>query len=210
MTLTVSMQPGADIEFTRLINDLTFSSVGKVEPIVQSLFPTSKWSEMLRVGGNIRVGVNANLEIGADLSQLPNEIKDYLPGQLKAHADAQAGLHLDVVTPQYSFQLGHAEIIATGQESPHCYWRFERFNIQRAQTIQLCITFKVPSYIREIRLLGVAGLLPNIHWLLEKLRHVYTGLSSSLQKLLGQQAKQPTPTRFLVGVAEEWTIKLPD
>lgn len=207
MTLTVSIQPEAGATFTRLIHDLTFSCTGPSDPLIQSLFPTSKWSEALRVGGNMRVGVNANLEIGADLSQLPEEITKVLPGHLKAHA--QADLHLDVVTAQYSFQFGHAEILATGQESPHCYWRFERFNMQRTQTAQFCLVFKVPSTTTHIRLQAVVGLLPSINWLIGGIRHLFTDLSHSAQSILGQQAKNPELGHLLVGETEEWMIELP-
>lgn len=209
MTVAVSIQPGTSATFIQLIHDLTLRSVGNSDPLVQSLFPTSMWSAVLRVGGNVRVGVNANLEIGADLSQLPKEVTDILPGHLKAHAQAQATLHLDVVTAQYSFQFGHAEILATGQESPHCYWRFERFNMQRTQTAQFCLVFKVPATTTHIHLRAIVGLLPDINWLIGGIRHLYTGLSRALQNILRQQAGQPELRHLLVGEVEEWTLKLP-
>ncbi len=212
MTLSVSIQPGREAKFSQLICDLDFSPKGNDEPIVQTIFPTSHWKEKLSIGGSMHVALDGNLGLSADLSTLPFPQIQQLPVQVQASTTAQGTFNAFIATPNYSFQLGKADIYATGEENSHCYWRIEDFDLQKAQTIQFCIVFKVPQNIKTVELTGLVAFTPSMGWLIDSIRDVFEHLSKKLQTLLRQSAQNRSgkPRLFVSDEGHEtWTLHLP-
>ncbi|NEQ27161.1 MAG: hypothetical protein F6K28_50775, partial [Microcoleus sp. SIO2G3] len=84
MTVTVNLRPKPGVQFRRLCCELDFGSKGENEPIVEKIFPNSKWRSVMNLGVGMNLGLNGNLDwsVGIDASQVA-EIAN-LPGNLKA------------------------------------------------------------------------------------------------------------------------------
>ncbi|MGB6170172.1 MAG: hypothetical protein WBF52_21505 [Geitlerinemataceae cyanobacterium] len=208
MTHTVDLRPARAAKFWRLTCELDFSPKGSNEPIVQSLFPTQKWRSVMSFGVGMKVGLNGNLDwnIGVDSSLLAKLVES-LPGELKANVGNQENFQAFVAIPAYQYELGHPEILTTGEGSSTCYWRIQDKELQKIGTAKLAMVFKVPKGTESIMLRGKAWAQPDLNWLTADIRDVFGDLSDRLKQLLRQ--KNEVASRFVRGDAEEWTLTLP-
>lgn len=211
MTLTVSMQPKRGALFTRVECALSFGPKGADEPIVQAIFPKNEWNEVLSWGGGIKLALNGNLDWGVgvgvpDIAKIAN-----LPGHVKANIANKDELKAFIVVPDYAFTLGRVEIAATGEGNSECFWRIEKPDLQKAQTVQFGVVFKVPKGTTLIKLTGLVAVEPSISWLVANVRNVFEDLSDKLQDLLRRRDnKRNGKERLPVGDHEKWIITLPD
>jgi hypothetical protein len=211
MTLTVSMQPKRGALFTRVECALDFGPKGADEPIVQTIFPRSEWKEVLGWGGGMNLALNGNLDWGAEVG-VPDVAKiTSLPGHVKANIANKDELKAFVVVPDYAFTVGRAEIAATGEGNSECFWRIEKPSLQKAQTVQLGVVFKVPKGTTSIELTGLVAVEPSISWLVANVRNVFEDLSDKLQDLLRRRDdKRNGKERLPIGDHEKWIVRLPD
>ena len=203
MTLTVSMQPAPGAEFSKVECALDFSPKGANEPIIQTIFPKSEWREMLKLGADINVGLNGNLDwvAGVDVP-LKN-----LSGNLKARVVNNNDLKAFLAIPEYSFELGRADIAATGEGNSECFWRVEHPDLKKVQTSRFGVVFKVPKGTESIALKGVVAVEPNFNWLTANLKYVFEALSQTFKDLL-QDEKRAGKQRLPIGDHEKWTLTL--
>ena len=212
MTLTVSMQPKRGAQFTRVECALDFGPKGKGEPIVQSIFPKSEWKEVLNWGGGMNLALDGNLEWGAEVG-MPDlgTIIENLPAQIRANIANKNKLKAFIAVPDYSYKLGRTEIAATGEGNSECFWRIEKPDLQKAQTVQFGIVFKVPKDMTFIELTGTVSAEPNMNWLVANLRDVFGELSEKLKSLLrARDNERSSKDRLPIGDHEKWIITLPD
>jgi hypothetical protein len=208
MTLSVSMQPGRGVQFSRLECHLDFKPKGKDEPIIHSIFPNSEWREVLRLGRGMELGLNGNLQWSANvpgdvLQNLPN-----LPASIKGQLESKNKMNAYITMPDYSYKLGQTEIAATGEGNSECFWRIDKPELKQAQTVQFNTVFKVPKGLKKIQLTGRVSVEPDFQWLTGKIRDVFEFLGDGLKKLLG--AGRSGKGRLPVGDGEQWDIELPD
>ncbi|MBA3922278.1 MAG: hypothetical protein H0X31_11495 [Nostocaceae cyanobacterium] len=99
MTVTVDLRPSPGAKFWRLCCELDFSPKGENEPIVQTIFPQSKWRTVMNWGVGMNLGINGNLDwsLEVDLSKLA-EIAN-LPGDIKANVGSKNELKGLIVLP---------------------------------------------------------------------------------------------------------------
>jgi hypothetical protein len=207
MTVTVNLRPQPGTKFWRLCCQLDFSPKGAQEPIVQTIFPKSKWRSLMNRGVGMNLALNENLEwsLGVDASQLA-EIAN-LPGELKANVTSKNELKAFVVVPDYTYEGGRFEIIAQGEGDSNCYWRIEEPEIQKIPTVQFAIVFKVPKATELINLQGICWAEPNINWLYEDVKDVFSELGDKFKNIFRQKDK--AATQFARSVGEKWELKLP-
>lgn len=210
MTLSLSMQPGRGVNFSRVECLLSFGPKGDMEPIVHAMFPKSEWKDLVRLGAGVNLAVKGDLEwsLGIDPTILNSLIE--LPGNLKARVSNSDNLNAYVTIPDYTFKLGFTQIAATGEGNSDCFWRIERPVLQGSQTVQFGIVFKVPKGQSSIDLVGVATVEPDISWLLDKLRNVFEYLSENLKRLLlMDDTSRKGKNRLPLGDVKNWHLVLP-
>lgn len=211
MTLTISMRPERGAQFTRLECTLDFGPKGTSEPIVQAIFPTSEWREVLSWGGGMNLALNGNLEWGVEV-RIPDAVTlENLPTPIQANIANKDELKAFIAIPDYSFRLGRAEITATGEGNSECFWRIEKRNLQEAQTVQFGIVFKVPKGTTSIELTGLVAAELSLDWLVANVRNVFEHLSDKLQDLLRRRDdEREGKERLPIGDHRKWPISLSD
>ena len=210
MTLSVSMKPKRGAQFTRVECELEFKDGGLKEPIIQTMFPKSEWREVLSWGVGMNLALNGDLEwgVGIDLAEEGNI--NILPDDIKARIFNKNELNAFVAAPNYSYKLGHSEIVATGEGNSICFWRIEKPELQMSQTVQFSIVFKVPKKTKSINLTGIVAAEVNINWLVAQIRNVLEDLSDKLQNLFRKEDDERKGwERLPLGDQESWIIDLP-
>ncbi|GAB4205400.1 MAG: hypothetical protein Fur006_61460 [Coleofasciculaceae cyanobacterium] len=207
MTVTVELRPQPGSKFWRLCCELDFSPKGSHEPIVQTIFPKSKWRPVMQFGVGMNLGIDQNLDwsVGIDGSKLA-EIAN-LPGDIKANVVNKNELNAFIVVPDYAYEAGRFEIIAQGEGNSNCYWRIEEPDIQKIPSVQFAIVFKVPKGTDSINLRGIAWAEPNINWLYEDIRDVFSELEDRFKNLLRRKDEAASKLARVAG--EQWTLTLP-
>ncbi|BAY46364.1 hypothetical protein SAMD00079811_39730 [Scytonema sp. HK-05] len=208
MTVTVDLRPKPGARFSRLCCELVFSSEGENEPIVEKIFPNSKWRSVMKLGVGMNLGLNGNLDwsVGIDASQVA-EIAD-LPGNLKANVASNNELKAFIVVSDYAYEVGGFEILAQGEGNSTCYWRIEEPDIQKMATVKFAIVFKVSKGTESINLRGIAWAEPNKNWLISKIRNVFSKLSDSWKNRLQSEDEAASKLAELTA-SEVWTLDLP-
>lgn len=207
MTVTVDMRPKPGAQFKRLCCELDFGPKGEDEPIVQAIFPKSKWRPVMTWGGGMSLGLNGNLTWEAGIDGAGAEVIEELPIELAARVANKNKLKSFIVVPDYAYEVGRFEIAAYGEGNSECYWYIQEPDLQKMVSVQFCIVFKVPKGTEAITLRGMAWAEPKMNWLIANLRHVFRDLSDKLQRLL--RLKDKAAHKFARGAAEEWTLTLP-
>ena len=211
MTLSVSMQPGRGTQFTRIECALDFAPKGENEPIVQTIFPKSEWKEILTSGVELNLGLNGNLEWIAGISLPDMVMTEELSGSLKAKVATKNELNAFITITNYSFELGRTEIAAVGEGNSKCFWRIEKPDLRKTQTVKFGIVFKVPKVTKSIELNGMVLAEPSFNWLTANMRYVFEHLSDNLKKfLLLTDDERQGIDRLPIGDHEKLTILLPE
>ena len=212
MTLPVSMQPGRGVQFTRLECHLDFGPKGENEPIVHSIFPKSEWREMLQSGIDFNLGLDGKLEWTLDRENFDNTPTpaDNLPAGLKSKLETKNQFKVYMAVPGYRYELGRTEIAALGEGNSQCFWRIDKPQLKKTQTVHLGIVFKVPKGTSSIQLTGIVSVEPDFKWLTSNIKDVFDILSDKLKGLFKKEpGERKNEERFPCGDHEEWTIKLP-
>lgn len=206
MTVTVDLKPKPGAKFWRLCCELDFSPKGKNEPIVQTIFPETKWKSVMKFGVGMNLGINENLDwsIGIDASKLA-ELAN-IPGHLKANIATKNELKAFVIS-DYTYQGGFAEITALGQGNSNCYWCIEQPDVLNMGTVTFVIVFTVPKGTKAIDLEGTAWAEVNIDWLFADIRDVFSELTDRFKNLI--KNKNEAANKLAPVVAEKWTLNLP-
>lgn len=177
------------------------------EPMIETYFPKRIWKEVLQFGGEMRLGLDGNLDFnaGLDLETLPQEIRDNIPVEIKAKIEAQNKINSFIIVPNFRFNLGRADISTSGEQSSTCFWDLQNPELQETQSLEFMLLFKVPKGQRKIGMVGRAQASVKISWLSAKIDHVLDHLSDELKAVFEQREKVP------LGVEEVWReIELPD
>ena len=210
LTLTVSLQPGRGTQFRRLECSLDFGPKGSDEVIVQRLFPTSSWKEILSAGGAITLALDGKLDWSVGLAQPAAFNLANVPAEVQAQVANTNALNAFVTLPSYTFTLGRTEIAATGEGNSTCFWRLEPVNVRETHSVQFALVFKVPQGTRSITLTGLVAVEPEMRWLRSCVRGVAAFLSHPLRALLQQPDEERSgKARLPLGDHEEWTLTLP-
>jgi hypothetical protein len=209
MTLTLSLQVRGDVQFRRVIAWLGFGPKGPGEPIVQTLFPQSLWKPVLSWGGGLKLGLDANLNWsvavpdGFDLQGVPAE--------LQGKVGNENALKALIAMPDFSYELGRAEIAAAGEGNSECSWDIAQPSLAKTHNLKFGLVFKVPRGTRRVELLGQATAEPSFNWLIANVSNVFSRLNTGLQDLLGQSDDQRRGReRLPIGDHEHWSLDLPD
>lgn len=208
MTLAINLLPERAARFWRLSCELDFHPKGTQEPIIQTLFPTQQWRSVMSFGVGMEVGLNSDLDwqVGVESSKL-GLLSESLPGNLKAKVSNKDNFQAFITLPSYKYELGHAEIWATGEGNSICQWRIQDENLQKLGTLPLGIVFKVPQGIDVITLQGKVWAEPNMNWLTADLGDVFYVLGQKFKMLLNQGDE--VAHQFARGMMEEWNLLLP-
>ena len=208
LSINTRLQPG--VEISRLECQLDFGPKGPNEPIINSMFPTSKWRELLSLGHKIDLNLDADLiwNIGLDpalLAKIEN-----LPADVKANLSNKTAVNTFIKVAQIEYSLGRFELMATGEGNSNCSWRFESRELSQSPTIQLALLLKVPQNVSTIQLTAIAAIEPNFAWLTSLLRDVYGFLSEKLKRLFHRKNGEPPAfERLPIGEIENWELELP-
>lgn len=210
MTLVVSMQPGRGVQFSRLECRLDFAPKGKNEPIIHSIFPGSQWREILRFGTKVELGLDGKLEWTVKVPPSVSTSGDLLPSAVKGNLNSKNQMKAYIAVPEYSYQLGVTEIAATGEGNSQCFWRIDKPELKKNQTVQFGVVFKVPKDTSTFQLTGMVFVEPDFQWLTSHIRDVFEFLSDKIKKILGKRSQERRGNeRLPVGAGETWSIELP-
>lgn len=210
MTLSVSMQPGRGVQFTRLECHLDFGPKGESEPIVQRIFPRSEWREILRLGSTFNLALDGNLDWAVEIDASEMIKVGNFPADLKGKIANKNELKAYIAVPDYSYELGKTEIAATGEGNSECFWRIDKPALQKAQTVQFAVVFNVPKGKMDAELTGIVFVEPDFKWLTSNLGDVFDYLSDKMKGLLRMKDRERKGNhRLPVGAGEKWTLTLP-
>jgi hypothetical protein len=211
MALAVSMQPGRGVQFSRLECRLEFGPKGAQEPIVLSLSPTSAWRDVLSWGGGMQLALDGDLKWHLRTPRLPEGVTpDSLPEFVEAGLGTDDHMRSFVAVHDFSFNMGRAEIAATGEGNSLCFWRIEKPELKEVQTVKFGIVFKVPKTVEAIKMVGTVIAEPDMAWLTANVRDVFESLSERLQGLLRKRDEdRQGAERLPLGDHERWVLSLP-
>ncbi|MFN8798650.1 MAG: hypothetical protein ACK5YH_10160 [Pseudanabaena sp.] len=210
LSITVSLIPKLGAKFRRLTCQLDFSTNHENnDPIVQTIFPSQKWRDVMNFGAGMALGLNGNLDwsVGVDESQL-EKMRNLLPAELKSNITNQSEFKAFIAVPTYKYELGQSEITAVGEGNSVCYWRIQDQELQKIGTVRFVIVFKVPQEIATIKLRGIVWAEPDMNWLTSDIRDVLGDLGDRFKILL--KRKDDAANQFARGDAEEWILTLPN
>ncbi|TAE59857.1 MAG: hypothetical protein EAZ76_04650 [Nostocales cyanobacterium] len=207
LTLTVDLRPERGTKFWRLTCELDFSLNSDSEPIITNLFPTQKWQSVMNFGLGMNVGLNGNLDwnIGIDSSHLADILKS-IPEDIQANINSKNNFQGFLAIPGYKYNLGHTEILTTGEGNSTCYWQIQDPKLQEMGTAKFGIIFKLPKGTQSVTLQGTVWVEPDMNWLTADIRDVFANLSANFQQLLKQ--KNQTAKQFAQGDVEKWELNL--
>ncbi len=210
MTMAVSLQPGPGAKFSRLECKIDFGPKGKDEPILQTIFPGSEWKEMLSAGMEFCLGLDGNLNWNAGIDLTSSSISDQSACNIKGKIANKNKMKVFIAIPSYRYQLGKANVSATGEGNSECFWRIDKPELLDARTVQLGVVFKVPKQITSIELTGLVYAEPDFQWLTADLGDVFEHLSDNLKKLFRlKKNERRAKDRLPICDREKWTIDLP-
>ena len=210
LTMAVSMLPKRGAQFTRIECSLDFGPKGVNEPIVQTIFPNSEWKPLLNWGVGMSLALDGNLDWSAGLSTQDISILEGLPTEMRARVTNTDQLKAFITIPDYIYSLGRTEIAAIGEGNSECFWRIEKPELRKVQSVAFGVVFKVPKDVMSIELTGLVAAEPSINWLITNLRIVFEDLSEKLQRLLRfKDSERRGKERLPIGDHEKWTIELP-
>lgn len=183
MSLAVSLFPKRSNLFKIIECRLNFRGIDAKSPIVQSIFPQSRWKTVLEWGGNLSLGLNANLDwdIGVDNDKLAEVTS--LAGLPTANIKTKNELGSRVLVPEYSFSVGRAEIVATGNGNDHCQWRLRQPELKQDQTVYFIVIFKVQKGTEKIELEGQVVGEPDMDVLAAEVDDVFGELSDKFKNI---------------------------
>lgn len=201
LTLTISLRPGGRSSFDALECIMDFGPKGSQEPIIQAVFPASQWRELLRseVGMSVAIDTDLKWAIGA---AIPTHL-----GRAEAKASAGTGIHGVLVAGNYIFQLGHADVSATGEGNSTCYWKLANPEVRQVQTITFAAIFKLPATVTNVSLRALCAARPSTAWLVRSLRHIWWGISDHMRRVLSKS--EASSRGLVVGDHETWNLELP-
>jgi hypothetical protein len=207
LTLKVELRPKPTAKFWRLVCELDFGPKGGQEPMLQSIFPNEKWRAVLSAGAVMDIGLNGNLDwkVGVDTSAL-TALLEQAPGELKGEIINKNEFKTFVAMPDYKYEFGHFEILATGVGST-AYWRIQDPALQKTGMVEFATVFKVPKEIQDIQLIGKVWVEPDVNWLFADLRDVAGEMSNRFKQLF--RNKEEAASRFARWDAETWQLQLP-
>lgn len=210
LTLTVSLLPKAGAQFGQLSCHLEFELEEGGDVIVQRLFPISKWREMLSASGELNLALDGQLRWSAGTDGLLVVNQANVPISVQASVANTNTLKAAITFPHYTFKLGKAEIVATGEGNSFCDWRLKNPELHETQTATFIVVFKVPQGTETVRLTGLVVAEPSWRWLTTSVRGIFAFLSQPLQALLRRQEEERSPQeRLPIGDHEQWTLTLP-
>jgi hypothetical protein len=210
LTLTVTLEPGQGVQFWKLYTRIAFGSSGEDAPIVQRIFPSPEWKDVLQWGAGMKVALDGDLgyTIGIDPIAIPN-LK--IPAEIKAKVVNANDLHGVIAIPNFQYSLGRAEIAAGGVSNQYCFWRIDKPELKQQYDIQFSVIFKVPQSMTTLEMKAMTHAEPSFPWLTAQLRDVFEYLSDRLKDLLRRNdAERTGKDRLPIGDAEQWTLTLPD
>jgi hypothetical protein len=204
LALSVSLYPKQGNIFKRIENRLDFRGKEDSFVIVQSLFPEPRYRKVLEWGGRLNLGLNGKLswDIGVDAERLPELQKIGIPtAELKTNDEIGSS----IVVPDFSFNMGRAEIAAAGAGNDHCLWRIETPELKESQTVRFVIIFKVPKGTERIELEGRFICEPDMELLTTNVEHVFGELKDKFKAIFRKLDKdREGPERLPIGAHELW------
>jgi hypothetical protein len=147
------------------------------------------------------LGLNANLgwKLGVDTSKVT------IPGNLKGKVENRDTMKAFITLPDYQFELGRCDTIATGKGDSFALWTIEKPALKQTHSTEFAIIFKVPKKVKQIELEGRLWAQPNINLLVANLQHVAKKLKQAIRALLYlDDDKRKPEERLPIGDHEEW------
>ena len=211
MSLAVSLFPKRSNLFKIVECRLDFRGIDGKAPIVQSIFPQSRWKTVLEWGGNLSLGLNGNLDwdIGVDGDKL-TEVTS-LAGVPTANLTTKNELGSRILVPEYSFNVGRAEITATGKGNDHCQWRLRQPELKQSQTVDFIVIFKAPKGTQAIELEGKVIGEPDMDMLVAEVDDVFGELGDKFKNMFRKSDDERQGAEKLpIGSHEVWSpLNLP-
>lgn len=204
MTVTVSMVPGDAVQYDQLKCELAFGPEGSNAPIIHTMFPAPEWKEIMAWGAELSLGINADLSWSLvfdpeNLAQL--DLYNQLPAALKARANNKNQYAGYIAIPAFSYQLGRADIAATGVGNTFGFWDIQKPELKRTQTVKFGLVFKVPKTVKKVQLTGKTKAETSKNWLFSNLKPLLNSLTRSQQDFVSKGIPN--------GDYAEWELELP-
>ncbi len=206
MTVAVSMIPGNGVQFSQLKLELDFEPKGSNEPLVHSMFPTAAWKDVITYGAGLSLGLNARLQwsAGLDSDKAAEALKQAhvnLPGEVSANVSNKNKYSAFITIPDFSYNMGRAEIEAAGEGNSFCYWLFEKPELKESQNVKFGMVFKTPKKVKKVNLTGKIKAQTSMPWLTANLRAVFNALNPNQQNAIR--------SGLVLGDYKEWEVSLP-
>ena len=205
LTLAVSMVPGDAVQYEQIKCELELGPSGDDAPIIHTMFPAAEWKKVMEWGAGLSLGLNADLSWSAVLDPMdPLQLGlfNQLPAELKAKVQNKNEYKGYIAFPAFSFQLGRADIAATGVGNTFGYWDIQKPDLKQVQTVKFGLVFKVPKSVTKVSLVGKATAQTSKNWLFSNLKPLFNSLKPE---------QQDRVTKGLpLGDYKEWELVLPD
>jgi len=212
LSLSVSLRSGSGAQFSRIWCEFDFSQEKGQEVIIQKIFPTPEWKTVITYGASLKLALDSMLKwvIGLSGSANVQQLQQTLNTEMKANLVNEDAMSAFIQVHPYSFEMGRAEIVATGTGSDVAFWNISKPDLRKAQTTKFIVVFTVPKEVKKVKLVASVAAEPDFPLLVANLRDVWEFLGKKYQLLLKKLDGQRTPEeRLPIGDQDEWEINLP-
>lgn len=212
LSLSVSLRSGNGTQFSRVWCEFDFSQKKGQDVIIQQVFPTPEWKTVITYGASLKLALDSMLKwvVGLPGSVNAQQLQQTLNNEMKANLVNEDNMSAFVQVHPYSFEMGRADIAATGPGSNVAFWDISKPDLHKAQTAKFIVIFTVPKEVKKIKLVASVAAEPDFPVLVANLRDVWEFLDKKFQILLKKLDGQRTPEEKLpIGDQNEWEIDLP-
>lgn len=210
LSLSVSLRSGNGAQFSRVWCELDFSQKKGQEVIIQRVFPTPEWKTVITYGASLKLALDSMLRWVVALSGSSPAQKQGLPADVTANLVNEDAMSAFIQVHPYLFEMGRAEIVATGTGADVAFWNISKPDLRKAQTAKFIVVFTVPQETKKVRLVASVAAEPDFPLFVANLRDVWEFLDKKFQILLKKLDGQRTPDeRLPIGDQNEWEIELP-
>ncbi len=168
---------------------------------IKNIFPRPEWKPVLQLGGELDLGLDSELNWGAELEKIDIELPKF-EGELEGCVSSKNKLTGFLQVMPFKYGWGYKTIEAQFTTAT-AVWRLDSADtIREQQQVQFVILFKTPKDVTRVTVEAAAQAEPSFSWLTAQIRYVFERLPDAIKQIINQEKGLPLQT------FQTWTFNL--